>query len=112
MNPTDIKHTPGPWRVVELNSAPNVLAHAVATHDYEPVASHMTLPDAKLIAAAPELLEALKNLREAVDKITYVNSTSGGRYPSFIENYDLNGEIGVELAEADAVLAKATEGSK
>lgn len=75
------KHTPGPWRL----DTPD-MAHVVE-HDYHSIkagvgflaekpeaagfglAGHMTLADARLIAAAPELLEALVACVDALDRI-------------------------------------------
>ena len=53
-------HTPGPWRVdyaMGIRSADNVpLAYVLSDSSSTPT------PDARLIAAAPELLEALEML--------------------------------------------------
>ena len=56
----DMKHTPGPWRVdyaMGIRGANNVpLAYVLSD------SSSDSTPDAQLIAAAPELLEALEML--------------------------------------------------
>ena len=56
----DMKHTPGPWRVdyaMGIRGADNVpLAYVMSDSSIIPT------PDAQLIAAAPELLEALEIL--------------------------------------------------
>ena len=56
----DMKHTPGPWRVdyaMGIRGADNVpLAYVLSD------SSRIPTPDARLIAAAPELLEALEML--------------------------------------------------
>ena len=53
-----MKHTPGPWRAdyaMGIRGADNVpLAYVMSDSSSEPT------PDAQLIAAAPELLEALE----------------------------------------------------
>ena len=55
-----MKHTPGPWRVdyaMGIRGADNVpLAYVLSA------SSSVPTPDARLIAAAPELLEALEML--------------------------------------------------
>lgn len=68
-------HTPGPWRfyddsngvtnrieIVAVGKTVARIYHSVQTED---------LPNARLIAAAPELLEALKALSEA-DETDYI----------------------------------------
>ena len=65
----DAKHTPGPWRLSE-NSDGTITIHAtdeggcrVAEVDTENVDDHsIALADARLIAAAPDLLAALRPL--------------------------------------------------
>jgi len=56
----DMKHTPGPWRVdyaMGIRGADNVpLAYVLSDSSITPT------PDARLISAAPELLEALEML--------------------------------------------------
>lgn len=54
------KHTPGPWNTVILNGD----RIAVVAHDSSDVATltHASHADARLIAAAPELLAALEAL--------------------------------------------------
>lgn len=66
-----MEHTPGPWIVTELNPAPEPgFAYAVG-HDPLgpsevpwPIALAVTPNDARLIAAAPALLEALDKAME------------------------------------------------
>ena len=59
------KHTPGPWEVSEFSA--HVLANETAVCKFESI--HGMYPNyttnARLIAAAPELLEALKDLLES-----------------------------------------------
>lgn len=62
----NVKHTPGPWKLLD---APHKGLGIVA-----PQANHATivsdglgLPDARLIAAAPELLDACKAALSAID---------------------------------------------
>jgi hypothetical protein len=62
------KHTPGPWRVGDAgatvfgppNGAPCPKTICTLTHSIVPTGSKRA--DARLIAAAPDLLEALQNI--------------------------------------------------
>jgi len=61
MKPT--KHTPGPWKVIDGNevySGVTPIAQSWATVDEQEA-------NARLIAAAPELLSALKALKEQLE---------------------------------------------
>lgn len=56
-----MKHTPGPWAVEDINGVP----HVYAKGREEAVARIVSGDaDARLIAAAPELLEALKKVQK------------------------------------------------
>lgn len=72
------KHTPGPWVVDELKVVNGRLWAAVTTPKGDLV--YLTLiptdveANARLIAAAPEMLEALRDIKEAV-----VDGLSDGR---------------------------------
>lgn len=65
MTPTQAKHTPGPWkaRCCDRSSTWDVCSDdygsIVTVHDYPHNARRLE-PDARLIAAAPELLEACR----------------------------------------------------
>lgn len=73
------KHTPGPWRIefVKDVSSGSVGSHIIRLgNEWEYLAFHKSgsTPDvekanAHLIAAAPEMLEALENLLQFVDSI-------------------------------------------
>jgi antitoxin component of MazEF toxin-antitoxin module len=64
-NPTAINHTPGPWMIFESG---DIASAAVRTPDHLVIKSGtvkgqtiaVAMANAKLIAAAPELLESLK----------------------------------------------------
>ena len=54
-------HTPGPWEVDEIDGGFLIGADIInGSH----IAEAMSLPDANLIASAPELLEALTGLHD------------------------------------------------
>ena len=62
------KHTPGPWRVangVQIRSARDQIAKVWMMRNGEGNAN------ARLIAAAPELLEALKAVTLSTDAVAY-----------------------------------------
>ena len=73
------KHTPGPWevRVTRFFNVPDSGQYLVVGTDAEsicrmtasegPEMQEQAMPDARLIAAAPEMLEALKEVSEAFD---------------------------------------------
>jgi hypothetical protein len=69
------KHTPGPWHLVLRDEATSSQAHAVAFSgsagfDLEPWGNRapISAADARLIAAAPEMLAHLQNLVFAEDR--------------------------------------------
>jgi hypothetical protein len=91
---SEVKYTPGPWRVAELDrrcvvgpDGDTVIADVRSWHDTD---------DACLIAAAPELLSALKRLKS--DALAILRHQS-------VRAFDET------LTEADAAIAKA-EGKK
>lgn len=64
------KHTPGPWSVTYSAKGPSEIRGDANTTDYVAFFDtnfRVDSNNARLIAAAPELLEALKNLTVAVD---------------------------------------------
>lgn len=105
------KHTPGPWRAVKgaLGSNPNVFeicSEDLGDHTYEVVGhvstrkfSDMTRIDnkvieanARLIAAAPDLLAALKECQQTLAMLT---------------DHDRIKESRVQIAWAQAIAAEA-----
>lgn len=87
------KHTPGPWRYALDGDSNNDMRHAVlanvndlwvaacyrsgttAKHDSSPEADQEAEANARLIAAAPAMLEALENMT-AIVRIGYPKSNS------------------------------------
>ena len=100
------EHTPGPWFVYRptVYSLPHIRSRAggewgvyvmdAPTRGGTYHAKVRQLADARLIAAAPELLEALREARE------FLSSDYVGRDKDF---------TGGALARVDAAIAKATE---
>lgn len=88
-----MKHTPGPWHIAngcQIRSAKDQIAKAWMTRNGEGLAN------ARLIAAAPELLEALELLAELADGF----SVSGVYFTEQIENL-------VAVRRAFAAIAKS-----
>jgi hypothetical protein len=84
---SDTLHTTGPWRIGNTGEAPHNLWHILGAGDLMKVATVESYPsrtvglaDAKLIAAAPELLVALKVLVEhALETHPHFESERGKR---------------------------------
>ena len=86
------KHTPGPWTIDGLHISGN--GYSIAH-----INSHRTTEgraNADLIAAAPELLEALENLLDAV------RQNIDGKPPTADQIFEIGGHAAV------AAIAKAT----
>ncbi len=91
-----MKHTPGPWRISDARSTKVVLIDdAKGQAVGELVWADVRNPaDARLIAAAPDLLEALEKTESALARcIGPHKSEEGDRHPA--------------LAQARAAIAKA-----
>lgn len=68
---SEAKHTPGPWTAFsdEVNDHTNVVSIADRTRLVLSLPGrHKSDPDVRLIAAAPELLEALELILEALEE--------------------------------------------
>jgi hypothetical protein len=80
-----MSHTPGPWKAVYVGSSDWDLDGPVTEQDW------------KLAAAAPELLEALKNLEKEFRKV----------YPIYYYAEPWGHETNVPLQAARAIITKA-----
>ncbi len=76
------KHTPGPWKFIERNPAPAPGFAYVIKHDPRqpsdvawPVALSCCPADARLIAAAPELLKALEAFLNGDPSVSHMKVT-------------------------------------
>ena len=92
---TEAKHTPGPWHIIErtghvsksheqtfdIMSGPNG-----SPHEWDMVCDKAAGANARLIAAAPELLEACKAVSEAH---AYIQRTGSGETRALCEAVDL-----------------------
>lgn len=84
--PEPAKHTPGPWEVERVNSdyphdiclgydipgegCPILIATVFSDEDDAPISVTEANANARLIAAAPDLLEACRRALDAVDRDT------------------------------------------
>ena len=100
------KHTPGPWHI-GMKPGPMIYGeHGEQVADM--VVSMINIVEhsanARLIAAAPDLLQALENLTDAVQSGTsYADDTAAGKALSI-----LSGRSGTTwLSDARAAIAKA-----
>jgi hypothetical protein len=60
-----MSHTPGPWEVREgKEEVWGPAVYAMGAHDLQPLAAAETEADARLIAAAPDLLAALEQIQQ------------------------------------------------
>ena len=89
------KHTPGPWNLCDDGDGGFVF-----DRDMEKIADTYYFPNARLIAAAPDMLAALHEAREFIDgQIDVVDGSYGVPAPN----------RAMSLAqEIDAAIAKAT----
>lgn len=67
MSENKAQHTPGPWKAIQLppNETWKAQGHIEAAG--KPIAMTARIEDARLIAAAPELLEALEGCKDAME---------------------------------------------
>lgn len=66
---TNAKHTPGPWHYTAGHYVPDVYAVVEGDRRKSVIGEDMTEANARLIAAAPELLAALINCRDALRRL-------------------------------------------
>lgn len=106
-----IKHTPGPWNVVCIEGLSDWAFLGVGSETSTKAICHIhfeatiedakvIIPDeckanAKLIAAAPELLEALQNLMKGVEALPSLTAIAGS--------------LEKQYKQAEAAIKKATE---
>lgn len=83
---SDLKHTKGPWEAGKPNADQwSILSNGIFICML-PTNTKEALANAKLIAAAPELLEALQKCSPVIDQL--INQTASGTYRN--ELCDLN----------------------
>lgn len=110
-----IEHTPGPWRwfdratlVGDHGDRPVVLAAVGDSLRQRSVANWLVSldlesPDARLIVAAPELLNVLRGCAAAIEALIEER-------PAFAAKRVGSTTLGNHLAAARAIVARATEG--
>ena len=85
VKPQAAKHTPGPWQAVHEGHRLSVWAEGygfIHTHEVPHVntgATETANANARLIAAAPELLEALEEVRELIEGYVDVKDGDYGK---------------------------------
>jgi hypothetical protein len=92
-NSEQVKHTPGPWEVLEFPDCYQI--NGIRDHQYDEIAetgdnTELDEANARLISAAPELLEALRGLLSHVESWKVVETAHG------------------DIANARAAISKAT----
>ena len=78
-----MRHTPGPWSWCEVGDTGGdnpMPVCEVTAGDYRRVAEHLTLPDAMLIAAAPDLAWALERMLREHDALQMATGKTGDRW--------------------------------
>jgi hypothetical protein len=93
------KHTPGPWRVVggtEVRAGGTIVCNTADYRVPKPDHEAVALPDAALIAAAPDLLAALQALT--------------AEYEPNLKTFALNAPRRAIWENARAAIARATGG--
>ena len=103
------QHTPGPWKEDKygcvIDAGGRVVCNEFCTTSI-PLAE--SLANARLIAAAPELLEALENLlRNAYDKARYIAMLEGPEQDIAAAEAKESELDSPEMGRARAALAKA-----
>lgn len=75
------KHTAGPWEAVEVGSFgfenPIAVCEVQTADGYETICESAWAKDARLIAAAPELLEALRDMLAVAEGTATLEQRSG-----------------------------------
>lgn len=115
---TEAKHTPGPWNVspygvgfeIDAANGQSIAQAQQIAQTKKPEDHNERKANARLIAAAPELLEALQVAVEAMEQDWHQIDGEWG--PIMEEFGDLEGAIlagkAPEIAKARAAIAKAT----
>jgi hypothetical protein len=108
----DVKHTPGPWRYVRANPSPTTGEHLIAgakpgyLAEVRDCGSGSVAANARLISAAPDLLESLR---------AFVSPWDGDSVEEIESQSGLATSVRIEQARAAIAkatgAARATEGS-
>lgn len=98
-------YTPGPWRVDRLKVRGNQDHIVVANCDYDMMSYEEGGANARLIAAAPELLEALRDCDRMVDRV--MARLGGNGTPTKPDASWAREVLRTEQSKARAALAKA-----
>jgi hypothetical protein len=98
-------YTLGPWKIIDNmilqdnHHAPSVIAHIFRT-----VYKHEQEANARLIAAAPDLLKALEDMFALMDENKLVRDTSSDHLDTFTAE---SAKLVMRLSRAQQAIAKA-----
>lgn len=99
-------HTPGPWRTfrqdryyVQQDDSPRLVADCGASHG---PAAESNRANARLIAAAPELLAFVRDTLARLDEMTSEEFSRGGDLPIRLSGIRLGGKLLLERLESTA----------
>lgn len=104
------QHTPRHWNYVETSTGYNIYNHSKQIDKIEIIARiDSNEANARLIAAAPELLEALENLLSAEKELDPFNEKAGIEFEGRYMGHDERGDILMKRAKgkASTAIAKA-----
>ena len=103
-----MKHTPGPWSISkhatpEHSPQFGIYAESGSNRDHAIVTGENSNANAKLIAAAPELLTELRRLTEKVERANAIQHSGGAIEPEdWSELYQLTNEARAAIDYATA----------
>jgi hypothetical protein len=111
---SEIKHTPGPWTLVETADERTISDWHLQIGDYSIhvftyrhvggyITDHRRMADARLIAAAPDLLEALKDL-----KVRYETLFDFYAVRVYCPSSDSSSDLELALTTCNRAIEKAT----
>lgn len=97
----DFKGTPGPWEIMDDEGELKIVQSGSIEYGqgwkiYSDICGEVSCQDnAKLIAAAPELLEALRQLRDYVEDVCAVSSSDCDKeHPLMLATAAINKALG------------------
>lgn len=114
MDMGDAKHTPGPWKAVEptaidyrsmqIQTDESLIAVCCGGGPKRAISAPEERANARLIAAAPDLLEAL---RKTTGELRDLRAMVYGECPSLLEDHFSAPNIDDAIESGDAALTKA-----
>ncbi len=98
------KHTPGPWTIVGADRFATGIWGPKAEDVVPATSAPMLQANARLIAAAPDLLEALKVLHAAGNTVSPLSGDYGN---ASVKAVRIAGKFMAAMEKAEAAIAKA-----